>query len=71
MRRGSIRMSIKYQMWLTYNAEKEKIQLPVLPESFKTKNGSKNDSVNIAGLGEIVILINEINCQIYAACFIS
>jgi len=41
-------------MWLTYNAEKEKIQLPVLPESFKTKNGSKNDSVNIAGLGEIV-----------------
>lgn len=24
-------MSIKYQMWLTYNAEKEKIQLPVLP----------------------------------------
>ena len=49
-------MSIKYQMWLTYNAEKEKIQLPVLPESFKTKNGSKNDSVNIAGLGEIVII---------------
>lgn len=49
-------MSIKYQMWMTYNAEKEKIQLPVLPESFKTKNGSKNDSVNIAGLGEIVII---------------
>ncbi|MFG6368151.1 MAG: LysM peptidoglycan-binding domain-containing protein [Lachnospiraceae bacterium] len=49
-------MSIKYQMWLTYNAEKEKIQFPVLPESFKTKNGSKNDSVNIVGLGEIVIM---------------
>ncbi len=49
-------MGIKYQMWLTYNAEKEKIQLPVLPESFQTKNGSKNDSVNIAGLGEIVII---------------
>lgn len=49
-------MSIKYQMWLTYNAEKEKIQLPVLPESFKVKNGSKNDSINIAGLGEITIM---------------
>ncbi len=49
-------MSIKYQMWLTYNAEKEKIQFPVLPESFKTKNGSKNDSVNVVGLGEIVIM---------------
>lgn len=49
-------MSIKYQMWLTYNAEKEKIQLPVLPESFSVKNGSKNDSINIAGLGEITIM---------------
>lgn len=49
-------MSIKYQMWLTYNAEKEKIQLPVLPASFQTTNGSNNDSVNITGLGEIVIM---------------
>lgn len=49
-------MSIKYQMWLTYNAEKEKIQLPVLPESFQVSNGSKNDSVNVVGLGEIVIM---------------
>lgn len=51
-------MSIKYQMWLTYNAEKEKIQLPVLPTSFQIKNGSNNDSVNIAGLGEIVVIQN-------------
>ncbi len=49
-------MSIKYQMWLTYNAEKEKIQLPVLPLSFQVKNGSNNDSVKIAGLGEITIM---------------
>ena len=49
-------MSIKNQMWLTYNAEKEKIQLPVLPESFETRNGSSNDSMNISGLGEIVIM---------------
>ncbi len=49
-------MSIKYQMWLTYNAEKEKIRLPVLPGSFKTTNGSSNSSVDIAGLGEIVVI---------------
>lgn len=49
-------MSIKYQMWLTYNAEKEKIQLPVLPETFKTNNGSSNDSMGITGLGEIIIM---------------
>lgn len=49
-------MTIKYEMWLTYNAEKEKIQLPVLPSSFEIKNGSKNDSINITGLGEITII---------------
>lgn len=49
-------MSTKYQMWLTYNAEKEKIQLPVLPQTFKTNNGSNNDSMNITGLGEIIIM---------------
>lgn len=49
-------MTSKYQMWLTYNAEKEKIQLPVLPSSFQTKNGSHNDSVDVVGLGEIVIM---------------
>lgn len=49
-------MSIKYQMWLTYNAEKEKIQLPVLPSSFQTTSGSKNESIDIVGLGEIVVM---------------
>lgn len=56
MRRGSWPTSIKYQMWLTYNAEQERIRIPVLPQSFKVKNGSKNDSVDIAGLGEVVIM---------------
>lgn len=49
-------MSTKYQMWLTHNAEKEKIQLPALPETFKTNNGSSNDSMDITGLGEIIIM---------------
>lgn len=49
-------MTSKYQMWLTYNAEKEKIQLPVLPSSFDTKNGSSNSSIDIVGLGEIIVM---------------
>lgn len=62
-------MSIKYQMWLTYNAEKEKIQLPVLPSTFQTKNGSNNESVNITGLGEIVIMQSRPALQINFSSF--
>lgn len=49
-------MSSRYQMWLTYNGESEKIQMPVLPETFKVKNGSSNDSVDVTELGEITIM---------------
>lgn len=49
-------MTTNYEMWITYDAEKEKIQLPVLPESFQIKNGSGNDKVDITGLGEITIM---------------
>ncbi len=49
-------MATKYKMWLTHNAEKQKIRLPVLPETIQIKNGSRNDSVNIADLGEITIM---------------
>lgn len=48
-------MSSKYEMWLTYNAEKNKIKFPVLPEKITIKNGGQNASVNIVGLGEITI----------------
>ena len=62
-------MSIKYQMWLTYNAEKEKIQLPVLPESFQIKDGSSNDSLDITGLGEIIIIQSRPALQISFSSF--
>jgi nucleoid-associated protein YgaU len=62
-------MSTKYQMWLTYNAEKEKIQLPVLPESFEVNNGSNNESMNITGLGEIVIMQSRPALQFSWSCF--
>lgn len=62
-------MSTKYRMWITYNAEKEKIQLPVLPETFQTKNGNSNGSVNIAELGEIVVMQGRPALQISFSSF--
>lgn len=49
-------MTTNRQLWLTYNGEKEKIQFPVLPEKFDVNFGNKNTSVDISGLGEIVII---------------
>lgn len=48
-------MDTNYQMWITYNAEKEKLRIPVLPEKFKVSIGSNNSSVDVMELGEIVI----------------
>lgn len=48
-------MNTNYQMWITYNAEKEKLRIPVLPETFTVSIGSKNSSVDVVGLGEIVV----------------
>ncbi len=48
-------MTSKYQYWITFNNEKERLRLPVLPEAFKISNGSKNESVDVSGLGEITI----------------
>ncbi|MBR5817518.1 MAG: LysM peptidoglycan-binding domain-containing protein [Clostridia bacterium] len=45
----------KYQMWITFNGEKEKIRLPVLPEKVKISMGTNDQSVDVAGLGEILI----------------
>lgn len=51
-------MSFDYQFWLSSDAGKQKNQLPVNPEKFTIKNGSNNDKINIAGLGEITIIQN-------------
>lgn len=48
-------MSSKYQMWLTANGESEKMRFPVLPELIKVTYGATTKSVDISGLGEIVI----------------
>ena len=48
-------MPSKYQMWLTFNGETEKIRFPVLPEKINIKNSLSNKSINIDGLSEVVI----------------
>ena len=48
-------MNTKYQMWITYNAEAEKLRIPVLPEKITVSIGSNNSSVDLVGLGEVVI----------------
>ena len=48
-------MNTNYEMWITYNAEREKLRIPVLPEKFNVSIGSNNASVDVAELGEIVV----------------
>lgn len=48
----------KYELWITFNGEKEKIRLPVLPEKFDMSMGTKDQSVDIVGLGEILVAQN-------------
>ena len=49
-------MTSDYQIWLTANGEQEKLMLPVNPLVFDVTSGSKHDSVDIVGLGEITIM---------------
>lgn len=51
-------MSSRYQYWLTFDNEKERLRLPVLPEEFSVGVGSKNESIDVADLGEITVKQN-------------
>jgi LysM repeat protein len=46
--------SYKYQMYLSYNYNKEITKFPLLPETVRVDYGSSVDSVDIVGLGEVV-----------------
>lgn len=48
-------MNTNYQMWITGNAERETLRIPVLPQKFNVTIGSKNSSVDVVGLGEITV----------------
>ena len=48
-------MNTNYEFWLTFNAEKEKLRLPVPPEKLGVSIGTKDSSISIVGLGEVLI----------------
>lgn len=50
------RIRENYQMYMTYNGGAEQIRFPVLPDIINVKQGMNNQSVNIQGLGELVIM---------------
>lgn len=47
-------MSIKYEIVITWNNEKSKLYIPVLPEKISIKKGIKNSKIDVAELGEII-----------------
>ncbi len=49
-------MSTNYQMLLTFNNEQARITFPQLPEQIDVAQGSSLQSVDVVGLGEIVII---------------
>ena len=49
-------MSSSAQFWLTNNAGSDRMLIPVLPEKIDVGHGSSNQSVSVAGLGEITII---------------
>lgn len=44
------------EFWLSNNAGSDKLLLPVLPEQLTVTHDSQNESVTVAGLGEITII---------------
>ena len=63
-------MSTKYQIWLSFNAETEKIHFPVNPEEIQMNCNGKFDSIDIAGLGEILIQKNRPAIEISWSSFL-
>ena len=49
-------MSSNCQFWLSNNTGKDKLRLPVLPEQLTVTHDSSNDSVTVAGLGEVTFI---------------
>lgn len=58
-----------YQFWLTFDGEKQKLRFPVHPEKIKLKQGSSNDFVEVAGLGEVTIMQDKPEAEISWSSF--
>lgn len=52
----SMSTNTKAQFWLTNNAGTDRLQIPVLPEQIDISHGVSNDTLSVAGLGEITII---------------
>jgi hypothetical protein len=44
------------ELWLTFDNNKETLQLPVNPPELSVGQGSQNDSIDVFNLGEVTIL---------------
>ena len=62
-------MRSRYQMWMTCNGGKERLRFPVLPVSISVRQGMKNQSVSIQGLGELVIMQDPRAMMVVFSCF--
>lgn len=45
----------KYEIWITYDSNKKRLQIPVLPENIEISYPEKNDTVYVYGVGEVTI----------------
>lgn len=44
-----------YEMWITYDSNKYRLQIPVLPEEIKVSYPQKNDTVYVYGVGDVTV----------------
>ena len=44
-----------YEIWITYNSNKKRLQIPLLPEKIEISYPDKNDTVYVYGVGEVTI----------------
>ena len=58
-----------YQIWLTFDGESQKIQFPVHPEKIQLKQGSHNQFIDIAGLGEVTVMQEKPEAEVSWKCF--
>lgn len=45
----------KYEIWITYDSNKKRLQIPVLPEKIEISYPEKNDTIYVYGVGEVTI----------------
>ena len=51
-------MITNVEAWITFNSEKEKLRLPVLPNKLSVSMGSKDSTIDIVDFGEVLIAKN-------------